>query len=204
MLKTDRRTRMHSSRMQWLPGRSLFRGVPIQGGHCLESLCPGGPPSRRVPVQRGLCPGGVSVRGDPSPSSLVNRMNDTHFWKHYLPLCLVKIYIIITTRNSSCIKVMFSQACVIPAVHRGCDIHSPMADTPLGRHPLGRHPLGRHPTPGRHSQGIHPQPHPWAGSPPGPPQLPQLPQPPPSPPRPHSKRWPLKWVVRILLECILV
>ena len=59
-----------------------------------------------------------------------------------------------------------------------------------GVYPLGRHPLGRHPQadpqtpgqtpPGRHSSG---QTSPWADIPP---------------------RWPLKWVVTFLLECILV
>ena len=43
----------------------------------------------------------------------------------------------ITVRNSSCGKVMFSQACVKNSVHRrGVSArHPPQADTPLARHP---------------------------------------------------------------------
>ena len=71
--------------------------------------------------------------------------------------------VFITVHNSSCEKVMYSQACVknsvqgeecIPActgadtppcsVHAGIHIHSlgrhPQVDIPSGRHPLGRHP----------------------------------------------------------------
>ena len=83
---------------------------------------------------------------------------------------------IITVRNSSCGKIMFSQACVKNSVQGG--VH-PLPPRQTGRHPLGRppHPLGRHPPPGRH-----------------------LP-----PPQGRSLlRRPLQRTVRILLECILV
>ena len=85
--------------------------------------------------------------------------------------------VIITIRNSSCRKVMFSQAFVKNSVHGGCT--PPQADTPLHRHPL----LGRHP--------------PKAATPPG-----QTHRPHPRP-HPHPRR-PLQWTVRILLECILI
>ena len=77
------------------------------------------------------------------------------------------VFVLITSRNSSCRKVMFSQACVKNSVHgRGVCIpacngadnpwadppnkedvpprqtHTPWADTPLGQTPL----LGRHPS----------------------------------------------------------
>ena len=46
--------------------------------------------------------------------------------------------LIFTVRNSSCGKVMFSQACQ-NSVHRG--VYTPLADTPsLGRYPPGRQP----------------------------------------------------------------
>ena len=67
---------------------------------------------------------------------------------HRRGTCFITIY------NSSCGKVMFSQASVI--LSTGGGVH-PQADTPLGTHPLDRHlppgqtptpppPLGRHPT----------------------------------------------------------
>ena len=96
----------------------------------------------------------------------------------------------ITVRNSSCGKVIFSQACVKKkSVHReGVFAHCMLRYThPTGRQParqttsLGRHPLHRHPSgqtpPGRHPPTDNPSPPP---------------------------RWPLQQTVRILLECILV
>ena len=52
-------------------------------------------------------------------------------------LCTNLCLIIITVRNSSCGKVMFSQACVKNTVHRGA----------IGSPPLGRHPSPRADTP---------------------------------------------------------
>ena len=48
---------------------------------------------------------------------------------------------IITVRNSSCGKVMFSQACVKNSVHSGGVCLGPQADTPLNRHPQTDTPL---------------------------------------------------------------
>ena len=82
---------MHSSRMRTNRCNGCF------GSLCLGGLCPWGfslgdlcPVS--VSVQKKvLCPGGLypslsggSLSGRPPPS--VNRMTDTRFWKHYLPL----------------------------------------------------------------------------------------------------------------------
>ena len=102
---------------------------------------------------------------------------------HMLNVCaywqLETFLVIFTVRNSTCGKVMFSQACVKNSVHRwvsasGSRVVSdsgsrgqclplglrgvhPQAETPLGRHLLGRHPLGRHP-PGQTPPGqTHPQ-----------------------------------------------
>ena len=63
---------------------------------------------------------------------------------------------IFTTRNMSCVKVMFSRACVKNSVHRrgvsvsrsgGCLCRHPLGKHPLEDTPLGRHPLGRYPLP---------------------------------------------------------
>ena len=53
--------------------------------------------------------------------------------------CKIPKYII-TIRNSSCGKVMFSQACVKNSVHGGGAVH------PLGRHPWADIPLYTHPS----------------------------------------------------------
>ena len=99
---------------------------------------------------------------------------------------------IITVRNSSCGKVMFSQVSVCPQ-GRGVQ---PLA----GRQPLGRHPPARYP-PGRHTS--------WADTPPGQthplgrhttPGQTHLLRADTSPP----PRWLLQRTVHILLECILV
>ena len=93
--------------------------------------------------------------------------------------------ILITDRNSSCGKVIFSQACVKNCVHSGRGVSAPIhgeihippqADTPLGRHPL----LGRHRPPGQTSPGQT------------------------SPGRHPPGRRLLRRMLRILLECILV
>ena len=34
-------------------------------------------------------------------------------------LCLIKLLTFVTVRNSSCGKIIFSQACIIPSVHSG-------------------------------------------------------------------------------------
>ena len=36
-------------------------------------------------------------------------------------LCLIKLLTFVTVRNSSCGKIIFSQACIIPSVHSGGD-----------------------------------------------------------------------------------
>ena len=71
-------------------------------------------------------------------------------------------YCLVTVRNSSYEKVMFSQACVKNSVHGGC---IPPLGRPPNRHPLGRHPpnqtpppLGRHPPPRRPLQQTVPHP----------------------------------------------
>ena len=54
-----------------------------------------------------------------------------------------------TVRNSSCGKVMFSQACVKNSVHGGGGgggVH-PLDRHPLGRYPSGQTPLGQTPPP---------------------------------------------------------
>ena len=62
---------------------------------------------------------------------------------------------IITVRNSSCGKVMFSQVSVCP---RGRGVHPPGRQTPPGQTPAGKiHPRQTHPL-GRHT--------PWADTPP--------------------------------------
>ena len=113
---------------------------------------------------------------------------------------------LVTVRNSSCGKVMFSQASVILSTGRGWGSGRhppgqtppgktpPWADTPLGRHsarqillgktppwsdtPLGRHPLGGHPLPlGRHQPpGQTPPPTPVRHHPPPRADLPTSPQ----------------------------
>ena len=63
---------------------------------------------------------------------------------------------IFTVTNSSCGKVMFSQACVKNSVHGGFSWLHAGIHTPLGRHPPGQTPpLGRHPS-GKHPRGRHP------------------------------------------------
>ena len=81
-------------------------------------------------------------------------------------LRLLGLGLLVTACNSSCGKVMFSQACVKNSVHggRGClplvrgDAH-PLGRHSPGRHPLGRHPPGRHPHLGRHPPGQTPSEH---------------------------------------------
>ena len=102
----------------------------------------------------------------------------------------------------SCGKVMFIDLSVILFTGRGVSGRH----TPLGRHPLawadplGRHPLGRHSPPHLGRQTVPLGRHPMGRPPPR--QTPQVDtshgqtRPPP--------RRPLKWTVRILLECILV
>ena len=61
--------------------------------------------------------------------------------------CLIGLKPIFTVRNSSCGKVMFSQACVRNSVHGGRgEVYTYWADTPaLDTHTLlGRHPLHTH------------------------------------------------------------
>ena len=53
------------------PARYCTRGVSVQGHLCPGAVCPG---------REGVCPGGVSVRETPP----VERILDTHLWKHYL------------------------------------------------------------------------------------------------------------------------
>ena len=74
---------------------------------------------------------------------------------------------LITIRNSSCGKVMFSQACVKNSIHggggRGVCLQVRGVYTPLGRHPLRQTPPGQTPPPketasaadGTHPTGIH-------------------------------------------------
>ena len=52
---------------------------------------------------------------------------------------------IITVRNSSCGKVMFSQASVTLSTWR--EMYTPPGRYPLGRHAQGLSPMGRHPCP---------------------------------------------------------
>ena len=53
---------------------------------------------------------------------------------------------LVTTCKSSCGKVMFSQACVIPSVHRGC-----VPLVPGGVHPLGTYTSAQWSTSGRYA-----------------------------------------------------
>ena len=120
---------------------------------------------------------------------------------------------LVTVRNSSCGKVMFSQASLILSTGRGWGSgrHPPPGQTPPGRPPPpwadtqpGKHPLGRPPwsdTPWVDA------PFPWADTNPlG--RHHHLPRSDITPPRqtspPPPRRLPLQWTVRILLECILV
>ena len=109
---------------------------------------------------------------------------------------------IFTVRNSSCGKVMFSQASVI--LSTGGGVHPPGQTPPLGRHP---------PPPADNRSCIQPprQTPPWADTTPlgrhPPRQTPPGRHPPrqtPPPPPPPFPRRPLQRTVRILLECILV
>ena len=61
-------------------------------------------------------------------------------WIHH---CTVEA-IIVTIRNSSCRKVMFSQASVILSTGGRCT--TPGQTSPLGETPPGRHPPGRFPS----------------------------------------------------------
>ena len=84
-----------------------------------------------LPVQRG-----VSFQGDPPP------------YGKERPVRILLECILVTARNSSCKKVMFSQACVKNSVHRVAVCPKECWDRyPLDRHPPGRHPLGKHPLP---------------------------------------------------------
>ena len=139
-----------------------------------------------------------------------------------------RVALVITARQGSCGKVMFSQACVknsvhgvmYPSMHWGKhppDTHTPGQTPPPGRHPQGRQPLGRHPPeqtpPGRHlwedtPLGRHPldrHPPPLVKHPPGQthPEAdnPLGRHPPGQTPPP---RRPLQRTIRILLECILI
>ena len=56
---------------------------------------------------------------------------------------MLKARNIITARNSSCRKVIFSKACVIPSVHRG-GLHPGGSAYRGGLHPRGLHPGGLH------------------------------------------------------------
>ena len=51
-----------------------------------------------------------------------------------------ELHFVITARNSSCGKVMFSQACIIPSVHMGggC-VAGETATAADGTHPTGMH-----------------------------------------------------------------
>ena len=94
---------------------------------------------------------------------------------------------LVTVPNSSCGKVMFSQASVILSTAGRC---TPRTDTPR-QTPPGRPPGQTTPPPPRQTtpSGRHPQEDPPLGRPHTPPPLP---------------RWPLQRTASIPLECILV
>ena len=50
-----------------------------------------------------------------------------------------ELHFVITARNSSCGKVMFSQAYIIPSVHMGLGVAGEMATVAEGTHPTGMH-----------------------------------------------------------------
>ena len=94
--------------------------------------------------------------------------------------CLIFLTLL-TAHNSSCGKVMFSQACVKNSVHGVCVSQHLMG---RGVHPLGRHPLCRH-SPRQTPLGRPPEQTPaWADTRLG----------------SHPTRWPLEC---LLLECVI-
>ena len=97
---------------------------------------------------------------------------------------------IFTVGNSSCGKVMFSQACIKNSVHRGDMSSGSGGCTPPRQTPTPQEdtPPGRHPAPGRHPLQA---------------DTPHRQTPPPSRQR-HPPRRPPQRTVRILLECILL
>ena len=84
---------------------------------------------------------------------------DLLFWLFRFSL-VKSLQVILTVRNSSCGKVMFSQACVKNSVHRG-GINPPRLTPPRHTHnphpTMGRPPSQTHTPLGRHL--------PWADSP---------------------------------------
>ena len=70
-----------------------------------------------------------------------SQQNQNRIFQYFSFMSLFDITTLISVRNRSCGKVMFSQACVKNSVYRGVGVHTPRADTPQADTPLGRHPL---------------------------------------------------------------
>ena len=116
-----------------------------------------------------------------------DKISELKFWKGLFSFRLFKeviamhnFFLIVTVRNRSWGKVVFSQACIIPSVHGGRGV----VDTPPGRQPTGQTTLGQTPPPGRQPPDRHPM------------QTPLFRHPPPPLPHQRDGHWILSISIR--------